>query len=59
MAVERTAINAQITSFEREQAEARYSTAQREVELIAVLRELASCEIHAPDDHFDGDRLLR
>jgi len=33
--------------------------AQRETELLAVLRELAQCDLHAPEDYFDGDRLLK
>jgi len=33
--------------------------AQKETELALVLRELVSCDVFAPEHHFDGDRLVK
>jgi hypothetical protein len=33
--------------------------AQRETEVLLVLRELTACDIYAPETHFDGDNLTK
>lgn len=48
-----------IKELERKVDDARYQMAQRETELLLVLREAAHCDIWAPESHFDGDRVIR
>ena len=52
-------IKARIVAFEKQVADVRYQMAQRETELLLVFRELMQCDIFAPDNYFDGDRLLK
>lgn len=50
---------ARVAAHERRIDDIRYQMAQRETELLLVLREVASCDLWAPAHHFDGDRLLK
>lgn len=43
----------------RAKDECRNAMAAREVELVAIFKELVSCDIHAPKNYFDGDVLLK
>ena len=52
-------LQARASALQNQTAEARAQLRQKETELLAVLTELARCDLHAPSDHFDGDRLLK
>ena len=49
----------QLAVLERKVDDSRYQMAQRETELLLVLREACRCELWAPENYFDGDRLVR
>ena len=54
-----TELRARASVLQNQTADARAQLRQKETELLAVLTELARCDLHAPSDHFDGDRLLK
>lgn len=45
--------------YEKQIDEIRFQMAQRETEVLLVLRELTTCDIYAPETHFNGDNLTR
>lgn len=49
----------QVKAYEQQIDEIRFQMAQRETEVLLVLRELTACDIYAPETHFDGDNLTK
>lgn len=49
----------EINTCHKRIADTRFKMSKRETELLLVFRELCGCEIHAPEDCFKGDRLVK
>lgn len=52
-------VEMEINTCQKRISDTRFKMSKRETELLLVFRELCGCEIHAPEDRFKGDRLVK